>query len=732
MPGFITRNPRFKPTSITGCKVWLDATFMDTGSPSRWPDRSGNGNDAVPSGVINTVVPTFGSMNGLQTLRFTAANRTLVKTVLGSSFASGNETYFFVGQLTGSTPSATRILCDSTSQRQWLVGGTLPNTLCMYAGSTPTVKNLTVVAATPFLATSVNTAGTLLDYQNGTANTQSLSASTTTLSEFYLGGTNTGTDGDFMDGDIGEFIVYSTALTEPQRQQIEGYLAQKWGLLSALPPGHPAYSVTFYPSRPQIKPIVLSPSARNTLLIRSLNITLPPPLVFYLDAGNSASYPGTGTTWTDLAGSGITTTLYGNVTYSSNNGGVLMFTPTTGDYAQTSASLPALTTWTVELWHYYTNRNSGEGPCLVTEIFNSSPINLTLGVINGGGSSLQLAYFNGSSWLSSAAYTLPSVGWFHIVGTYDGTNLNLYINNTLIYSTPSSDTPTSSGLGYHIMRRWDQEGYVELWGGGLASLRIYRGALTPEQIAAQYDSTKSRFTTKTPMNIASGLVLWLDAADASTITDGDGGITAWRDKSYSQKTVTLTEVTPFYSATAFTGGKPCMTFSTSSILSVELGSEYMNQDFAMFVVWNQTSPGNATVVSVGTAGNETGLGMHATGSPPFLYNLYHYGGNESHSAKIYTIGTPVVQTGVRSSGNLTCSINSKVGDTVADNVGPNTSTTLYIGSGTFPITGQVCEVLLYSATLTTLQQQQIEGYLAWKWGLQGNLDSSNQYKTSAP
>jgi len=513
MPGFITRNPRFKPTSITGCKVWLDATYFEGGSPSRWPDRSGNGNDAVPSDVINTIVPTFGSMNGLQTLHFTAANRTLLRAVLGSSFASGNETYFFVGQLTGSTPSATRILSDSTSQRQWLVGGSLPNTFCMYAGSTPATQNLTIAAFTPFLATSVNTAGTLLDYKNGTANTQSLSASTTTLASFYLGGTNTGADGEFMDGDIGEVIVYSTALAEQQRQQIEGYLAQKWGLVAALPLGHPAYSMTFYPSRPQIKPIVLSPSVHNTLLITSVNIISP---------------------------------------------------------------------------------------------------------------------------------------------------------------------PTS------------------------------------------------------PTTIASGLVLWLDAADSSTITDGDGGITAWRDKSYSQKTVTLTEVAPSYSSTAFAGGKPCMTFSTASYLEVELGSEYMNQDFAMFVVWNQTTPGTATVVSVGDPGSETGLGIHATGPPPYLYNLYHYGGNESHSAKIYPINSAVVHTGVRSSGNFTCTINSKAGDTVVDNAGTNTSTTLYVGSDTFAITAQVCEVLLYSATLTTDQQQKIEAYLAWKWGLQGSLDSSNPYKSAAP
>ena len=48
-------------------------------------------------------------------------------------------------------------------------------------------------------------------------------------------------------------------------------------------------------------------------------------LVLYLDAANTKSYPGTGTTWTDLSGNGVTGTLVNGATFNSGNGGYIVF-----------------------------------------------------------------------------------------------------------------------------------------------------------------------------------------------------------------------------------------------------------------------------------------------------------------------------------------------------------------------------------------------------------------------
>ena len=42
------------------------------------------------------------------------------------------------------------------------------------------------------------------------------------------------------------------------------------------------------------------------------------------------------------------------------------------------------------------------------------------------------------------------------------------------------------------------------------------------------------------------------------------------------------------------------------------------------------------------------------------------------------------------------------------------------------------EIVLYNVVLTTTNIQKIEGYLAWKWGLQANLPANHPYKSAAP
>jgi hypothetical protein len=62
-------------------------------------------------------------------------------------------------------------------------------------------------------------------------------------------------------------------------------------------------------------------------------------LVLCLDAANSKSYPGSGTTWTDLSGNGNNGTLANGVGYNSGNGGSLVFDGVDDYVSLTSADL---------------------------------------------------------------------------------------------------------------------------------------------------------------------------------------------------------------------------------------------------------------------------------------------------------------------------------------------------------------------------------------------------------
>jgi len=214
--------------------------------------------------------------------------------------------------------------------------------------------------------------------------------------------------------------------------------------------------------------------------------------VLYLDAGNPLSYPGSGTTWTDLIG-GKTFNLINGPTYNSGNGGRIQFTPSSGQYAQCSTSLSSLNTWSVGVWHYYTGQNTGTSPCIVTEIFTGGYINYIIG--NGSDTSpdLQTGFWAPGWILTENGYTLTPGNWYYIVGTYDGNTLSLYVNNTLVESTSGLVyTPQSSNSGIFLMSRWDNQPN-QLWGGYLSTVGIYDKSLTSTQISSIWNSEKSRY-----------------------------------------------------------------------------------------------------------------------------------------------------------------------------------------------------------------------------------------------
>ena len=217
-------------------------------------------------------------------------------------------------------------------------------------------------------------------------------------------------------------------------------------------------------------------------------------LLLSLDAGNPASYPGSGTTWTDTVSS-IAFTLNNGPTYSASNGGYINFTAASNQYADSSVGVGALTNWTVEAWHYYDGTNAGASPCIVTENYTGgSYVNYALGSTSDDSPYLSAGYFN-NAWYTTPTntYQLTSGNWYQIVGTYDGTNAKLYVNNTLVQTGSGGPTPGTTGIGIHLMARWDAPGISDYWGGRLSIVKIWDGDIGASGVTTEWNANKARF-----------------------------------------------------------------------------------------------------------------------------------------------------------------------------------------------------------------------------------------------
>jgi hypothetical protein len=487
-------NP-FKPTDIGGCQLWLDAADRSTFTLSglnilQWNDKSGLGRNATTVGTI----PLSSSINGISTPRYSLNTNTYFS---GTSINTGSTLSAFAVyvQNNNSTANNRIVSLGTIGALDWNNISSI-SAILMLGTNFVSYRNssqLGSIAATfgvPSLSSSISTGQFNTFYLNGRAGTTVASSGNFNYSTYFIGSTVGEQNFTALSGTIGEVILYNTALTDPQREKVEGYLAQKWGLQPNLPAGSPGRTQVIYPRSPLIDGLTTGQPTRLPFL-RSLRISIiTPGSLFHLDAGNPASYPGSGSTWTDLAGSGLTTTLFNTPTYSSANGGYLAFAPASSQYGQTSASFATQSVWSVEVWHYYTNTNNGPFSCILTEVWNNTPINFTLGCVSGSTSSLQAAYFNSIWYATTGSYSLPSVGWYHIVGTYDGTNIKLYVNNVLTQTQASTVTPARSNLGIRFMRRWDTGDY---WGGRLAIIRIYNRALLASEVTTNYEASKGRF-----------------------------------------------------------------------------------------------------------------------------------------------------------------------------------------------------------------------------------------------
>ena len=214
-------------------------------------------------------------------------------------------------------------------------------------------------------------------------------------------------------------------------------------------------------------------------------------LVLALDAGNPKSYSGSGTAWTDLSGNGNTGTLVNGPTYSSANGGSLVFDGT-NDYVTLSSSQIAPGTGAFT-WNFWIKLNDLSNSSI---IFSGTGSNSDYGVIfaqpqNAG---YGLGYYAGGYVIVDS----PTLGssWWYITFTGNGgadgsRNLKLYRNTIQAGSTYTNNynfTSTTPIIGAN------HSSFAELMRGNISNVSYYNRALTAAEVSQNFNTLKGRFS----------------------------------------------------------------------------------------------------------------------------------------------------------------------------------------------------------------------------------------------
>jgi hypothetical protein len=236
-------------------------------------------------------------------------------------------------------------------------------------------------------------------------------------------------------------------------------------------------------------------------------------LAVCLDPGNTKSYSGSGSTITDISGSGNNFTLNGSPYVNYGYGTGLTYSG-----AQTlSSSFTPSNTWSISMWFNNTStyniHNRGLFSTYSTSSFNGCYVGTTTVAAN----SMRVWY--NSNGYSLINYSFNVNSWYHLTITCDGTTLIVYVNGVAVNSITTATTHANTlAIG---QTRFDNN----YWIGNIGQTLVYSRALTSAEVLQNYSATRGRFDNFYPIPIdTTSLVLNLDAGNPSSYS---GSGTTW-------------------------------------------------------------------------------------------------------------------------------------------------------------------------------------------------------------
>ncbi len=233
-----------------------------------------------------------------------------------------------------------------------------------------------------------------------------------------------------------------------------------------------------------------------------------------------------------------------------------------------------------------------------------------------------------------------------------------------------------------------------------------------------------------------GVSLWLDADDASTVLLNGTSVTNWLDKSGNGRHATQGTAAnqPTDTASGLNGKHVVRFDGTTDYLNVNLDF-LASVSHSAFVVTKPTTYNNIYGAANGSAGASS---LHVGFASSTTYRMNYWGNDLSGTVSanfhagagnvlnyVWTTGAAkaIFANGSAegTSGALAGTIGTMAGGGRLSNI---------VGQGYFG--GDIAEVIMVTGTVSVATRQTFEGYLAHKWGTDGYLPSGHPYKTESP
>jgi hypothetical protein len=212
-------------------------------------------------------------------------------------------------------------------------------------------------------------------------------------------------------------------------------------------------------------------------------------LIFRVDAGDTDSYGGTGTTWTDVI-NGNNGTINNGASYNSAQGGYFEFD---GVDDQVDFGQPAILEsfpMSIDLWFYAEADNDG----LITKGTTRGSTSLRDWDITGAGLNLGWFVSNGSGYPVNVKDTYPSLNnWHHLSVSWDGTTATngakMYLDGALF--TQGTATASTYSTLRNIFVGGNRAGFY--FDGRISMVKMYNKVLSAAEALQNYNASKDRY-----------------------------------------------------------------------------------------------------------------------------------------------------------------------------------------------------------------------------------------------